>query len=77
MSVDQAVYGHAPPDSPVVLSGYPHLEEAYWFGEGVRPELAARGLLEAGPAPLDGVPAANGRPASAAGGAPLLIAGGR
>lgn len=28
-----------------VLSGYPHLEEAYWFGEGVRPELAARGLL--------------------------------
>ncbi|SDW44551.1 alkanesulfonate monooxygenase [Amycolatopsis xylanica] len=33
-----------------VLSGYPHLEEAYWFGEGVRPELARRGLL-------DGVPA--------------------
>ncbi|SHN34306.1 alkanesulfonate monooxygenase, partial [Streptomyces yunnanensis] len=31
-----------------VLSGYPHLEEAYWFGEGVRPELAARGLLDAG-----------------------------
>ncbi|HEY3750021.1 MAG TPA: LLM class flavin-dependent oxidoreductase [Pseudonocardiaceae bacterium] len=29
-----------------VLSGYPHLEEAYWFGEGVRPELARRGLLE-------------------------------
>jgi alkanesulfonate monooxygenase len=29
-----------------VLSGYPHLEEAYWFGEGVRPELAKRGLLE-------------------------------
>ncbi|RJQ76551.1 LLM class flavin-dependent oxidoreductase [Pseudonocardiaceae bacterium YIM PH 21723] len=28
-----------------VLSGYPHLEEAYWFGEGVRPILAARGLL--------------------------------
>lgn len=28
-----------------VLSGYPHLEEAYWFGEGVTPELAARGLL--------------------------------
>ncbi|MGW9431484.1 alkanesulfonate monooxygenase, partial [Streptomyces decoyicus] len=60
-----------------VLSGYPHLEEAYWFGEGVRPELAARGLLDAGPSPLDGVPAANGRPASAPGGAPLLIAGGR
>ncbi|MDQ2582874.1 LLM class flavin-dependent oxidoreductase [Saccharothrix yanglingensis] len=28
-----------------VLSGHPHLEEAYWFGEGVRPVLAARGLL--------------------------------
>ncbi|WP_345438107.1 LLM class flavin-dependent oxidoreductase [Actinoallomurus vinaceus] len=30
-----------------ILSGYPHLEEAYWFGEGVLPELARRGLLEA------------------------------
>ncbi|MGH1561210.1 LLM class flavin-dependent oxidoreductase [Mumia sp. DW29H23] len=29
-----------------VLSGYPHLEEAYWFGEGVLPELARRGLWE-------------------------------
>ncbi|MFJ6698912.1 LLM class flavin-dependent oxidoreductase [Streptomyces sp. NPDC091272] len=28
-----------------VLSGYPHLEEAYWFGEGVRPELVRRGLV--------------------------------
>lgn len=27
-----------------VLSGYPHLEEAYWFGEGVLPRLGARGL---------------------------------
>jgi alkanesulfonate monooxygenase len=26
-----------------ILSGYPHLEEAYWFGEGVLPELARRG----------------------------------
>lgn len=61
-----------------VLSGYPHLEEAYWFGEGVIPELAARGLLSTVPAsPLSAVPAANGRPASAPGGAPLLIAGGR
>ncbi|MGW4496265.1 LLM class flavin-dependent oxidoreductase [Streptomyces sp. NPDC004376] len=48
-----------------VLSGYPHLEEAYWFGEGVIPELAARGLL-------------NGTAAeSSGGGAPLLVAGGR
>jgi alkanesulfonate monooxygenase len=28
-----------------VLSGYPHLEEAYWFGEGVLPELRRRGAL--------------------------------
>ncbi|MFF9203905.1 LLM class flavin-dependent oxidoreductase [Streptomyces sp. NPDC014986] len=27
-----------------VLSGYPHLEEAYWFGENVLPRLTARGL---------------------------------
>ncbi|MFB7992901.1 LLM class flavin-dependent oxidoreductase [Streptomyces sp. NPDC056002] len=27
-----------------VLSGHPHLEEAYWFGEGVLPRLHARGL---------------------------------
>jgi alkanesulfonate monooxygenase len=37
-----------------VLSGYPHLEEAYWFGEGVLPRLAARDLWRHpadGPAP--------------------------
>ena len=28
-----------------ILSGYPHLEEAYQFGEGVIPELRRRGLL--------------------------------
>jgi len=28
-----------------VLSGYPHLEEAYHFGEGVRPHLARLGLI--------------------------------
>lgn len=27
-----------------ILSGYPHLEELYWFGEGVLPHLASRGL---------------------------------
>jgi alkanesulfonate monooxygenase len=27
-----------------VLSGYPHLEEAYWFGEGVLPRLESQGL---------------------------------
>jgi alkanesulfonate monooxygenase len=29
----------------LILSGYPHLEEAYWFGEGVMPILRRRGLL--------------------------------
>jgi len=28
-----------------ILSGYPHLEEAYWFGEGVMPVLRERNLL--------------------------------
>jgi alkanesulfonate monooxygenase len=28
-----------------ILSGYPHLEEAYWVGEGVMPELRRRGHL--------------------------------
>ena len=30
--------------SEFILSGYPHLEEAYWFGEGVLPILERRGL---------------------------------
>jgi alkanesulfonate monooxygenase len=29
--------------SEFILSGYPHLEEAYWFGEGVLPILRSRG----------------------------------
>jgi len=29
--------------SEFILSGYPHLEEAYWFGEGVLPILHRRG----------------------------------
>jgi alkanesulfonate monooxygenase len=28
-----------------ILSGYPHLEEAYWFGEGVMPLLRASGHI--------------------------------
>lgn len=32
-----------------ILSGYPHLEEAYRFGEGVMPVLRRRGLLRAQP----------------------------
>ncbi|MCD4526718.1 LLM class flavin-dependent oxidoreductase [Nocardioides sp. cx-173] len=37
--------------SEFVLSGYPHLEESYAFGEGVLPELARRGRWEH-PAPV-------------------------
>ncbi|MFI5761091.1 LLM class flavin-dependent oxidoreductase [Streptomyces sp. NPDC051563] len=29
-----------------IFSGYPHLEEAYWFGEGVLPRLAAEGAWQ-------------------------------
>ncbi|MGY4719260.1 LLM class flavin-dependent oxidoreductase [Naumannella huperziae] len=38
-----------------ILSGYPHLEEAYHVGEGVRPALARRGLLADAENPLAGV----------------------
>ncbi len=37
-----------------ILSGQPHLEEAYWFGEGVLPLLADDGLLS------DGAPGTSG-----------------
>ena len=36
-----------------IMSGYPHLEEAYWFGEGVLPELRSRGA--AAPQDLSGL----------------------
>jgi alkanesulfonate monooxygenase len=32
--------------SEFILSGYPHLEESYWFGEGVLPILERRGLWQ-------------------------------
>jgi alkanesulfonate monooxygenase len=32
--------------SEFILSGYPHLEEAYWFGESVLPELRRRGVWD-------------------------------
>jgi alkanesulfonate monooxygenase len=39
-----------------ILSGYPHLEEAWWVGEGLLPELRRRGLVaeldDGGPAPV-------------------------
>lgn len=37
-----------------VLSGYPHLEELYWFGEGVLPQLADRGLFRRRHSPAAG-----------------------
>jgi alkanesulfonate monooxygenase len=36
-----------------IFSGYPHLEEAYWFGEGVLPELRRRGAAAAPGVPDD------------------------
>jgi alkanesulfonate monooxygenase len=52
--------------SEFVLSGYPHLEEAYWFGEGVRPLLRRRGLLGEPGAPSEqldsAAPLVAGRP---------------
>jgi len=38
---------HAAGVEHLILSGQPHLEEAYWFGEGVMPLLRERGLLDA------------------------------
>jgi alkanesulfonate monooxygenase len=35
-----------------ILSGQPHLEEAYWFAEGVLPLLEARGLVDPAPSPV-------------------------
>jgi alkanesulfonate monooxygenase len=37
---------HAVGIDEFILSAYPHLEGAYWFGEGVLPILAERGLWE-------------------------------
>ena len=41
--------------SEFILSGYPHLEEAYWFGEGVLPILRRRGRWQH-PVPDGGTP---------------------
>jgi alkanesulfonate monooxygenase len=42
---DRIAEYHALGFDEFIFSGYPHLEEAYWFGEGVMPLLRARGLL--------------------------------
>lgn len=41
---DRIAECHALGIDEFVLSGHPHLEEAYWFGEGVLPILRSRGL---------------------------------
>lgn len=41
---DRIAEYHALGITEFILSGYPHLEEAYWFGEGVLPILRGRGL---------------------------------
>ncbi|MDG4797472.1 LLM class flavin-dependent oxidoreductase [Micromonospora sp. WMMD1082] len=41
---DRIAEYHALGIEEFVLSGHPHLEEAYWFGEGVLPVLRQRGL---------------------------------
>ena len=43
---DRIAEYHAVGIDEFVLSAYPHLEGAYWFGEGVLPILAGRGLWE-------------------------------
>jgi len=45
----------------VILSGQPHVEEAYWFGEGVLPRLRAAGIAAEPGAP---VPSAGPSPAA-------------
>jgi alkanesulfonate monooxygenase len=42
---DRIAEYHAAGFDEFILSGYPHLEEAYWFGEGVMPILRSRQLL--------------------------------
>ncbi|GAA1911781.1 LLM class flavin-dependent oxidoreductase [Streptomyces durmitorensis] len=56
---DRIAEYHALGIDEFVLSGYPHVEEAYWFGEGVLPQLATRGLWRhPAAASLDETPAA-------------------
>jgi alkanesulfonate monooxygenase len=55
-----------------VLSGYPHLEELYWFGEGVLPLLERRGLWRA-PGPVE-LASSGGRQGTAV---PFAVGAGR
>jgi alkanesulfonate monooxygenase len=52
---DRMLEYHALGFDEFILSGYPHLEEAHWFGEGVMPLLRSAGHLPdlaAGDAPV-------------------------
>ena len=68
---DRIAEYHALGFDEFILSGYPHLEEAYWFGEGVMPRLRDAGLL-AGRSPRDVRPAAAPGPTAAPAPAPVL-----
>ncbi|MFQ1001139.1 LLM class flavin-dependent oxidoreductase [Modestobacter sp. SSW1-42] len=57
---DRIAEYHALGIDEFVLSGHPHLEEAYWVGEGVLPQLQRRGLWT----PPAGSPAGGPAPAS-------------
>lgn len=54
-----------------ILSGHPHLEEAYWFGEGVLPLLERKGLWQH----PDGPSAGSAEPGIPFAGAPQPVAG--
>jgi alkanesulfonate monooxygenase len=48
---DRIAEYHAIGIDEFILSGYPHVEEAYWFAEGVMPVLRAKGLYGEGASP--------------------------
>jgi len=52
---DRIAEYHALGIDEFILSGYPHLEEAYQVGEGVMPELRRRGLLASPDRPVEEV----------------------
>ncbi|MFF5175401.1 LLM class flavin-dependent oxidoreductase [Micromonospora sp. NPDC000089] len=69
---DRIAEYHALGIDEFILSGHPHLEEAYWFGEGVLPVLRDRGLWRhpdgaaqpPAPASIPFAPAPSPRPAT-------------
>ena len=48
---DKLAEYHALGIDEFILSGYPHVEEAWWFGEGVMPRLRAAAPRRGRPAP--------------------------